>query len=72
MRSNPLARWTVLGALSVGVLLAIGCSKPLLSPDDTRSPFDHYDAVRNEYAKQYKIDAFGKQSPNLEGRLSPK
>ncbi|MBX3358110.1 MAG: hypothetical protein KF745_06755 [Phycisphaeraceae bacterium] len=58
--------------LVVAVLLGVGCSKPLLSPDDTRTPFDHYDAVRNEYAKQYKTDAFGRQSPNLEGRLAPR
>jgi hypothetical protein len=53
----------------VGVL---GCSRPLLSPKDERSPFDRYDAVRNRHAPQYVEDAFGRRQPNLRGRLEPR
>ena len=53
-------------------LAAGGCSKPLLAPNDQRSPFDRYDLVRGNYAPQYVEDKFGRQQPNLRGRLSPK
>lgn len=49
-----------------------GCSRPLLSPKDERSPFDRYDAVRNRHAPQYIEDAFGRRQPNLRGRLEPR
>jgi hypothetical protein len=60
----------------IAVCLALAalpsCSKPLLSPTDERTPFDRYDAVRNEYAKQYVENEFGRIKPNLSGRLTPK
>jgi hypothetical protein len=63
-------------SLCAGAMLwaaaATGCSKPLLAPNDQRSPFDHYDLVRGNYAPQYVEDKFGRQQPNLRGRLSPK
>ena len=49
-----------------------GCAKPLLSPSDQRTPFDRYDAVRNQFAQQYVEDAFGQLKPNLRARLSPR
>lgn len=57
------------GAVVAGVL---GCSRPLLSPKEERSPFDRYDAVRNRHAPQYVEDAFGRRQPNLRGRLEPR
>lgn len=66
-------------ALPLGVLvfatslaLLAGCSDPLLSPKDERSPFDRYDAVRNQHAPQYVEDKFGRRQPNLRGRLGEK
>lgn len=56
----------------LGVSFAGGCSKPLLSPSEQRSPFDRYDAIRGGYAPQYVEDKYGRQQPNLRGRLSPK
>jgi hypothetical protein len=56
---------TALAALS-------GCEKPLLSPDEDRSPFDRYDTVRNQHADQYVTDEFGHRRPNLRERLMPK
>jgi hypothetical protein len=63
-------------AIGLALLLAAtgfsGCSKPLLSPSDTRSPFDRYDAVRNQYATQYIEDEFGRERPNIRARLTPR
>ncbi len=53
-------------------LLLVGCSRPLLSPEDQRTPFDRYDAVRSQFAQQYVEDEFGRIKPNLRARLSPK
>lgn len=61
-----------LSAAAGAILLAAGCSQPLLSPTETRSPFDRYDAVRQQYASQYVEDEFGRRQPNLRARLSPK
>jgi len=55
-----------------GLLCGIGCSRPLLSQTDQRSPFDRYDLVRGEYAPQYVENKFGYREPNLRGRLQPK
>lgn len=60
-----------LAALCAASLLA-GCSRPLLSPKEERSPFDRYDAVRNRHAPQYIEDQYGRRQPNLRGRLEPR
>ncbi len=54
------------------LLFAPGCARPLLAPDEDRSPFDRYDALRNQQAPQTVEDAFGRRNPNLRGRLAPK
>ncbi len=62
-------------ALAATCLLAMGttgCTEPLLAAKDERSPFDRYDAVRNQYAPQYVENKFGRREPNLSGRLGPK
>lgn len=64
-----------MGYLAGAALLALlpaGCSRPLLSPTDERTPFDRYDALRNQYARQYIEDDFGALRPNLRGRLAPR
>ena len=59
-----------------GVLCAAsalsGCSEPLLSATDVRSPFDRYDLVRGNYAPSYIENEYGRKQPNLRARLSPK
>ncbi|MEO1130677.1 MAG: hypothetical protein AAFX05_13370 [Planctomycetota bacterium] len=71
-RSTP---WRV-GTLAAVLLLACaagwGCNKPLFSPREERSQFDRYDRSRNQYAPQFVEDEFGRQEPNLKGRLEPK
>lgn len=61
----------VAGALGAGATLA-GCSKPLLSATDQRSPFDRYDLVRGNYAPAYIENEYGRKQPNLRARLAPK
>lgn len=65
-------RLLLAAACAAAALNAAACSKPLLDPRDERSPFDRYDAVRNQYAPQYTENAFGAREPNLRGRLTPK
>ncbi|MEA5557626.1 hypothetical protein [Nodularia spumigena] len=59
----------------LGLTLAVssGCrTKPLLSPDHSRSQFDNYDRIRDQFAPQYVFDEYGKRRPNLSGRLLPR
>lgn len=64
---------TMLRLGSVALLaLACGCERPLLTPDEDRSPFDRYDAVRNQHADQFITDEYGRRRPNLRERLMPK
>lgn len=58
---------TVLALGSIG-----GCQKPLLAPDEERSQYDRFDAVRNQRAVPYLEDEFGRKRPNLRGRLLAK
>lgn len=55
------------------ILLAVGgCQKPLFSPEEDRSPFDRFDAMRNQQAPQVVEDEYGRKQPNLRARLLPK
>jgi hypothetical protein len=69
--SSPRAVGLFAAACLVGAMVG-GCSQPLLSPKDSRTPFDRYDAVRQQYASQYVEDKFGRRQPNLRARLAPK
>lgn len=76
-KSRPRGRsrglvW-LLGALAGAAAVCLsGCGKPLLSAEDERSQYDRYDRVRNKFAPQYVMDEFGREQPNLRGRLQPK
>ncbi|HET9212798.1 MAG TPA: hypothetical protein VFR03_20495 [Thermoanaerobaculia bacterium] len=59
-------------ALLFSALALPGCRKPLLSPADERSPYDRFDAVRNQGAEQYVYDEYGRRRPNLKERLLPR
>lgn len=56
----------------IGPLAISACSRPLIAPDMPRTQYDRYDAVRNQKAPAYSEDEFGRRTPNLRGRLSPK
>lgn len=75
MRSGWRGRSTVGTLAGLGLaacVLMAGCSKPLFSPEDERSPFDRFDTVRNQFAPQYIEDEFGAKKPNIRARLTPK
>ncbi|MBL8991615.1 MAG: hypothetical protein JNJ48_08560 [Phycisphaerae bacterium] len=59
-------------AATVGMVLLTGCARPLLSPEEERTPFDRYDGIRNQYAPQQTENEYGRLKPNLKGRLAPK
>ena len=59
----------VLVCAAVGVA---GCAQPLFSPKKQRSQYDRYDRSRNQFAPQIVEDEFGREEPNLWGRLEPK
>ena len=72
---GPGRAWGFGGAAALAIVMgmaASGCGKPLLSSQDQRSQYDRYDRVRNKYAPQYVMDEFGREQPNLRGRLEPK
>lgn len=60
------------GMMVMLVGLSAGCQKPLLAPDEERSQYDRFDAVRNQRATPYLEDEFGRKRPNLRGRLLAK
>ncbi|MBL0927206.1 MAG: hypothetical protein IBJ11_06075 [Phycisphaerales bacterium] len=76
MQLGSAGRWRLgvcLAVLGVAGLAAVGgCSKPLLSPKDSRTQFDRYDRARGQFAPQVVTDEFGVELPNIRGRLSPK
>lgn len=61
----------LIAALSLCAITG-GCEKPLLSDNEERSQFDRYDAVRSQLPPPYIEDEFGRQRPNLRGRLLPR
>ena len=72
---NRQAPALVLGKLATlfVIMVSLGaCAPPLLSPNEPRSQFDRYDAVRNRRAEQDIFDDYGKKRPNLKERLTPR
>lgn len=63
---------SVRGFLICGTIALAGCQEPLLSPNEPRSQYDRYDAVRDQRAASDYTDEFGYKRPNLRGRLLPK
>lgn len=67
LRRRPL----VILALALAACCT-GCNKPLLTPNEERSQYDRYDAIRGQRTSAYKYDEFGARRPNLSGRLLEK
>ncbi|MFO0859842.1 MAG: hypothetical protein U0570_04735 [Phycisphaerales bacterium] len=59
-------------SVASAALTVFGCGQPLLSPDEPRSQYDRYDAVRDQRAATTYTDEFGYKRPNLRGRLLPR
>lgn len=59
-----------ISAVGLAVMLGIGgCRDPLLTADEPRSQFHQYDVVRDQQVQPFVRDEFGRQVPNLRGRL---
>lgn len=70
---RPAAKFAALALLAAAALAGVnGCTRPLLSPEETRSPFDSYDSVRGQYSPQKMTDESGRDKLNLQQRLSTK
>jgi len=70
--SGPGWTWARAALISGGLLAAVGaggCQDPLFTPDEARSQYDRFDAVRDRRAPTYVYDEFGARRPNLRGRL---
>lgn len=46
-----------------------GCRKSPLPTDAPRSPYERYDALRGQTVPKTVTDSFGREQPNLRGRL---
>jgi len=56
-----------MGLLAGG--LSAGCQDQLFPPNEPRSQYDRFDAVRDRRPEAYLEDEFGNRRPNLRGRL---
>jgi hypothetical protein len=70
-RSRAATLGLLAAALSASVALS-ACRQPLFPRNEPRSQYDEYDVARDEYAAPYIEDEFGRQRPNLRGRLAPR
>ncbi|MCW5765653.1 MAG: hypothetical protein KIT68_06730 [Phycisphaeraceae bacterium] len=59
-------------ALMLQAAVAAGCARPLLSPEEERTPFDRYDGIRNQYAAVQVENEYRRLQPNMTARLAPK
>ena len=73
---NRWMKFTAAGTIGAAILggagALSGCTKPLFSPEEERSQFDRYDAIRAQRSAPYIEDEFGRRQPNLRGRLLTK
>jgi hypothetical protein len=74
--SNSHSRRLLLSIAGVACIASLlgpgGCAKPLLSPNEPRSQYDRYDAIRAQRSPSFEYDEFGRKRPNLRGRLIEK
>lgn len=70
--SGTLRRALLLAVAAIVATTLPACGRALFDPSVERTQYDRFDAVRNQYVSQYKIDPYGRPLPNLRGRLLPK
>ena len=56
--------------LFAGAMILPGCEDPLLTPDEPRSQYDRFDAIRDQRAPSFVYDEFGRKRPNIRARLT--
>lgn len=71
-RVRSVGRGLALAGLALGAALAASCNQTPFTTRDPRTQYDRYDAVRNQLPPAYTYDEFGRQRPNLRGRLTPR
>ncbi len=54
---------------SLMAMLPAGCHEPVLTPDEHRSQYDRFDAVRDQRAPSYYMNEYGQRKPNIRPRL---
>ncbi|QOI99629.1 MAG: hypothetical protein HRU70_03710 [Phycisphaeraceae bacterium] len=57
------------GLVMMTAALVAGCSEPILTDTESRSQYDRYDQIRAQRAPGYTENVFGRDKPNLRGRL---
>ncbi|MEM1027060.1 MAG: hypothetical protein AAGJ38_03160 [Planctomycetota bacterium] len=70
--ANLLPTPRMLGVLMACLLVGLGttgCRKSPLPSDAPRSPYERYDALRGQTVPKTVTDSFGREQPNLRGRL---
>lgn len=69
-KSSKLFRSATQFVVFVGVMWAVtGCQEALFTPEQPRSQYDRFDAVRDRRAETYVYDEFGNRRPNIRARL---
>ena len=63
------AALVLLIAVPASALVLGGCEKPVFTPDEPRSQYDRFDAIRDQRAPSYVYDEFGARRPNIRQRL---
>jgi len=53
------------------LLLMVGCQNRLFPEDTPRTPYERYQAFRGETVPADTEDPYGREVPNLRGRLAP-
>ncbi len=67
--TGSIGVWCIAALMSMGVA---GCAKPIFAPHQSRTQYDRYDRLRNQYAPQFVQDDLGRRTPNIRERLTPK
>lgn len=72
VKAQGLMRAVGVVVAGVLVLSLAGCQRPLLSPEEARTPFEAYDDVRGQRVPQKITNEYGREQVNLRQRLAPK
>lgn len=67
-RRNLLGVLGILGVLTATTGL-VGCANSPVAANATRSPYERYDNLRGRDVPRTRVDSFGRERLNLEGRL---
>lgn len=72
VKAQGRMRGVVLFVTASVVLGVASCQRPLLSPEEARTPFEAYDDVRGQRVPQKITNEYGREQVNLRQRLAPK